>query len=287
MENNIKVMVNPYNFNNKLIDKTFIESILSEYDIEDEIYSDKLYQQAFVHNSYTEKKPEEIGENIVIADKPEGAINLFKKDYERLEFLGDAVISNIVAKYLFERYPNEDEGFLTKMRTKLVNGEMLAFLAKKLGFGEYAIISRHIEDKCNGRKALHILEDMFEAFIGAMFLDFNEKDNYNLLDKYYSGIGYQICEKFMINVYETHIDFSELVMKNTNYKELLNKYFHENYDCSIIFSEPEIDGGLSDKIYYISIFDPDNNILGKGLGKSKKKAEQNACKNTLEELGIQ
>ena len=271
MENNIKVMVNPYNFNNKTIDKSLIESILLEYGINDKIFSHELYQQAFVHNSYTEKKPEEIGENIIIADKPEGAINLFKDDYERLEFLGDAVISNIVAKYLYERYPSQDEGFLTKMRTKLVNGEMLAFLSKNLGFGEYAIISRHIEDKCNGRKAIHILEDMFEAFIGAMFLDFNEKDNYNLLDKYYSGIGYQICEKFMINVYETHLDFSELVMKNTNYKEQLNRYFQETYGCQIIFSEPTIDGGLSDKIYYVNILDKNGNTIGKGLGKSKKK----------------
>ena len=286
MENNIKVMVNPYNFNNKTIDKSLIESILLEYGINDKIFSHELYQQAFVHNSYTEKKPEEIGENIIIADKPEGAINLFKDDYERLEFLGDAVISNIVAKYLYERYPSQDEGFLTKMRTKLVNGEMLAFLSKNLGFGEYAIISRHIEDKCNGRKAIHILEDMFEAFIGAMFLDFNEKDNYNLLDKYYSGIGYQICEKFMINVYETHLDFSELVMKNTNYKEQLNRYFQETYGCQIIFSEPTIDGGLSDKIYYVNILDKNGNTIGKGLGKSKKKAEQNACKNALEKLGI-
>ena len=278
MENTINVMVNPYNFNNKSIDKPLIESILSEYDIKDEIFSHELYQQAFVHNSYTKKKPEEIGENIIIADKPEGAINLFKDDYERLEFLGDAVISNIVAKYLYERYPNQDEGFLTKMRTKLVNGEMLAFLSKKLGFGEYAIISRHIEDKCNGRKAVHILEDIFEAFIGAMFLDFNEKDNYNLLDNYYSGIGYQICEKFMINVYETHLDFSELVMKNTNYKEQLNKYFQETYGCQIIFSEPTIDGGLSDKIYYINILDTNGTTIGEGLGKSKKKRNRMPAK---------
>ena len=286
MDQNIKVMVNPYNFNNKLIDREFVEKILNQYDIEDEINSHELYQQAFVHNSYIKKTPEQIGENVVLAEKPEGAINLLEKDYERLEFLGDAVISNIVASYLYERYPDENEGFLTKMRTKLVNGEMLAFLAKKLGFGEYAIISRHIEDKCNGRKALHILEDMFEAFVGAMFLDFNEKDNYNLLDKYYSGIGYQICEKFMINVYETHIDFSELILKNTNYKEQLNRYFQENYECQIIFSEPIIDGGLSDKIYYINVLDVDGNTLGEGLGKSKKKAEQNACKNTLEALGL-
>ena len=282
----IKVMVNPYNFNNKLTDKNFVECVLNQFDISDSINSIELYQLAFIHNSYTNKKPEEIGENVIIADKPEGALELFGEDYERLEFLGDAVVSIIVARYLYERFPGEDEGFLTKMRSKLVNGEMLAFLAEKLNFGEYAIISRHIEDKCNGRTSLNILEDMFEAFIGAMLLDFNEKDNYNLLDKYYSGIGFQICEKFLVNIYEKYVDFSELIVKNTNYKEQLNKYFKKTYSSSIIFSEPFIEGGLNDKIYTVNVLDMDSNIIGVGVGKSKKKAEQYACKNTLEKLGI-
>jgi ribonuclease-3 len=284
--NDIKVMVNPYNFNNKPLDRRFVEGVLNQFEINDSINSMDLYQLAFIHNSYTHKKPEEIGENVIIANKPEGALELFDKDYERLEFLGDAVISIIVARYLYERYPDEDEGFLTKMRTKLVNGEMLAFLAGKLNFGEYAILSRHIEDKCNGRKSLHILEDMFEAFIGAMFLDFNEKDNYNLLDKYNSGIGFQICEKILVNIYETYVDFSELIVKNTNYKEQLNKYFKKTYNSSIIFSEPIVEGGLNDKIYTVNILDNKNNKIGVGIGKSKKKAEQYACKNTLENLGI-
>jgi ribonuclease III len=282
----IKVMVNPYNFNNKLTDKNFVEGVLNQFDIGDSINSMELYQLAFIHNSYTQKKPEEIGENVIIADKPEGALELFDEDYERLEFLGDAVVSIIVARYLYERFPEEDEGFLTKMRSKLVNGEMLAFLAEKLNFGEYAILSRHIEDKCNGRTSLNILEDMFEAFIGAMFLDFNEKDNYNLLDKYYSGIGFQICEKFLVNIYEKYVDFSELIVKNTNYKEQLNKYFKQTYSSSIIFSEPLIEGGLNDKIYTVNVLDGEDNIIGVGVGKSKKKAEQYACKNTLEKLGI-
>jgi len=282
----IKVTVNPYNFNNKLINIQFVENILKQFDIEDSINSLDLYQQSFVHNSYIKKDPEEIGENIVIADKPEGALPLFVYDYERLEYLGDAVVSIITARYLYERYPDEDEGFLTKLRTKLVNGEMLSFLAQKLNFGEYAIVSRHIEDKCNGRNSINIPEDIFEAFIGAMFLDFNEKDNYNLLDKYYSGIGFQICEKFLINVFETYIDFSELIIRNTNYKEQLNKYFHTKYDSHIIFSEPSIEGGLNNKIYTVNVIDKESHILGIGIGKSKKKAEQYACKDTLEKLNI-
>lgn len=282
----IKVIVNPYNFNNKLLTENDIHSILQKYDINDKIHSTKFYQLAFIHSSYTKKAPEEIGENVVLAPKPEGALELMEDDYERLEFLGDAVVSVVVAKYLYERFPDENEGFLTKMRTKLVNGEMLGFLANKLGFGEFAIMSRHIEDKCKGRVSQHILEDMFEAFVGAMFLDFNEIDNYNLLDNFYSGIGFQICEKFIMHVIEEHVDFSELILKQSNYKEMLNKYFSETFDSPINFSEPTVDGGLNDRLYTVNVLDNKGNIMGTGIGKSKKKAEQYACKDTLINLKI-
>ena len=282
----IKVIVNPYNFNNKLLTENDIHKILQTYDINDSIHSTKFYQMAFIHSSYSKKTPLEIGENVVLASKPEGALELMNEDYERLEFLGDAVVSIVVAKYLYERFPDEDEGFLTKMRTKLVNGEMLGFLASKIGFGEFAIMSRHIEDKCKGRTSQHILEDIFEAFVGAMFLDFNEIDNYNLLDNFYSGIGFQICEKFIMHVIEEHVDFSELILKNNNYKEMVNKYFKDTYNSSINFSDVSVDGGLNDRLYTINVLDNKNNILGTGIGKSKKKAEQYACKDTLINLKI-
>jgi ribonuclease III len=284
--NNIKVIVNPYNFNNKLLTENNIYEVLRKFDIQGNIYSMKYYQLAFIHSSYTKKAPSEIGENVVLANKPEGALELMDDDYERLEFLGDAVVSIVVAKYLFERFPDENEGFLTKMRTKLVNGEMLGFLANKLEFGKFAIMSRHIEDKCKGRTSQHILEDMFEAFVGAMFLDFNEIDNYNLLDNFYSGIGFQICEKFIIHVIEEFVDFSQLILKNNNYKEMLTKYFNETYQSSINFSEPTVEGGLNDRLYTVDVLDDNNIVMGTGVGKSKKKAEQYACKDTLINLKI-
>ena len=282
----IKVIVNPYNFNNKLLKETDIHKILQNYDINDKIHSTKFYQLAFVHSSYAKKVASDIGENVVLASKPEGALELMDNDYERLEFLGDAVVSVVVAKYLYERFPDENEGFLTKMRSKLVNGEMLGFLANKLGFGEFAIMSRHIEDKCKGRTSQHILEDMFEAFVGAMFLDFNEIDNYNLLDNFYSGIGFQICEKFIIHVIEEHVDFSELILKQSNYKEMLNKYFSEHFNSPINFSEPTVEGGLNDRLYTVNVLNDEYKIMGTGIGKSKKKAEQYASKDTLINLKI-
>ena len=113
--NDIKVIVNPYNFNNKLLTENNVYDVLRKFDIQGNIYSMKYYQFAFIHSSYTKKAPAEIGENVVLANKPEGALELMDNDYERLEFLGDAVVSIVIAKYLFERFPDENEGFLTKI----------------------------------------------------------------------------------------------------------------------------------------------------------------------------
>ena len=72
-------------------------------------------------------------------------IPLQQESYERLEFLGDAVLHNILAEYLFKRYDKEDEGFMTKLRTKIENGDTLSILSEKIGLGEYIVISRYVE----------------------------------------------------------------------------------------------------------------------------------------------
>ena len=151
-----------------MITKDFIESVINNYDIYN-INNLEIYQQAFTHKSYSISK----NNADEIVDKPEGALDLQKTDLERIEFLGDSVLGLVIAKYLFERFPQQNEGFLTKLKTKLVNGEALAYFSKELGFGEYILMSRHIEDKCNGRNSTNILEDVLEAFIGALFIDFN------------------------------------------------------------------------------------------------------------------
>jgi ribonuclease III len=280
-ESNVKVIVNPYNFNNKLYTQKDLTKLLNTYGITSQNNGFELYQQSFIHKSYSKKNPYDIGEDVVIANKPEGAIELFDYDYERLEFLGDSVVGLAITRYLYERFSTENEGFLTQMRTKLVNGEMLGYLSKQIGFSEFIIISRHVEDKCDGRNSQHILEDVFEAFIGAMFLDFNQVDNYNLLDNFYSGIGFQICEKFIINLIEDIIDFSDLILKNTNYKDQISRFFMNNFEIKPVYSEPRIEGGLSDRIFIVDVLDKTGKVISSGKGKSKKKAEQSASKNAL------
>ena len=142
-------------------------------------------------------------------------------NYETLEFLGDSIVGATVTNYVYDRFPDEEEGFMTKMKTKLVCGEMLGSLGLKMGLNEYLIISKHVEEKCNGRNSVKTMEDVFEAFIGAMYLDFNEIEIPGKMD-FYSGIGFQVCETFLINLMEDKIDFADLIMHNLIITTILN-----------------------------------------------------------------
>ncbi len=279
-EENEEVIINPYNFNNQLISQNDVEKILMSFDIDLCINDITLYQKAFIHKSYTKKDMEKFDDNVSMAEKPEGALELFDESYERLEFLGDAVINLIIGKYLYERYSTEDEGFMTRMRTKLVNGATLCHFAKELNFGKFVIISRHVEDKCNGRTSLKILEDSFEAFFGAMLLDFNEIECNSNFD-FYSGYGFNVCENFLINLIEEKVDFSKLILNDYNYKDQLLRYFQQTFHYSPKYSLILSEGPPNDRKFTVGVIDNEGNILAEGKGKSKKKAEQKASLNTL------
>lgn len=281
-----KVIINPYNFNNKLINKHNVHNILSKYNVDYDINDIAIYQKSFVHKSYSKKKDEEMQPDVELAEKPEGALELQDSSNETLEFLGDSVLNSVTAKYLFQRYPNEEEGFLTKLRTKLVCGETLGKLAKDLNLGEYLLISRHVEERCNGRESTRILEDVFESFIGALFLDFcnNYKSEEALLE--YSGPGFQICELFIINVIESHIDFSELILKDYNYKDQLLRYFQQKYQQTPKYKEVLVEGPPHDRIFTMAVIDTSGMIISEGTERSKKKAEQLASLNALIKLGV-
>lgn len=284
MESEEPTKINPYNFNNKLLTIDKVKELFIQYDIIEEPRNLSLYQDAFVHKSYSLKKNEEIIKEMGIVDKPEGALELVEDNNERLEFFGDSIIGLVVAKYVFERFYQENEGFLTKIKTKLVRCDALGYFAKELKFGEYLIISRHIEDKCNGRTSTAILENTFEAFIGAMFLDFNdiEIDSYD----FYSGIGFQICEKFLINLIEEKVDFAELIMNNDNHKDTLLKYFQKTYQQPAKFEVLNIELVNNSKLFNVAVYDINNEQIGLGNGSSKKKAEQMASKDALIKLKI-
>tara|TARA_B110000238_G_C16091525_1_gene424050 strand:+ start:761 stop:1612 length:852 start_codon:yes stop_codon:yes gene_type:complete len=271
---------NPYNFNNKLLTRDFIVNLFYEYNIGIMPIDISVYQNAFIHKSYSLTK-----NNLEdIVDKPDGALELMNIDNERLEFLGDSILSFVVAKYLYERYPKQNEGFLTKLRTKLVNGDALCYFSQELGFGEYIIMSRYIEDKCNGRKSTNILEDVFESFIGSMFLDFNKKEIPNT--DLYSGFGFHICEKFLINLIEEKVDFEDLITTDTNYKEQIFRYFQTTYHKYPSFRHISCVNEGNKKTFTVEICSHDGKTISQGGGNTKKKAEQNASKNALIHLKI-
>lgn len=256
----------PYNSKNNLITNADVYNLLKSYDITKEFRDINMYRKAFVHKSYCTRKNENfLNGNI---NCPDNCLPLQEESNERLEFFGDSILNMTVADYLFERYPDENEGFLTRMRTKLVNGKMLAFLSEKIGLSKYIILSKQIEEN-DGRKNLNILEDAFEAFIAALYLDFG-------------NIGFEVAKNWIINVIETHLDFSELIKQNNNYKDIFLKYYQQNFSCMPKFYEMNVDNtNINGKIYTICIKDNNNNILSIGKGNNKKEAENDAAKIAL------
>ena len=274
---NEKFKDNPYNENNKLLRKEDLKNIFSKVNFNCDINNLSLYQNAFVHKSYC------MNNEYKQYDQPSNCIPLFTKSYERIEFLGDSQLGAVIASYLYERFPEDNEGFMSKMKTKLVNGQRLCEFAKIIGLGEFAIMSKHLEINCQGRNNKNILEDIFEGLCGAIYLD-----NSNINDEYsdYQN-GFKVLYKFLVNLMELNIDFTELVLSETNHKELILKYLHHNYGYHPKYTLIECKE-LSDneKYYLVSINDKEGSEICRGEGKSKKSAEQNASKNALSKFGV-
>jgi ribonuclease-3 len=181
---------------------------------------------------------------------------------ERLEYLGDAVLGSVIAEHLYIKYPDEKEGFLTKMRSKIVNGEHLCELAKKMHLNEL-IIKKVRNEQANK----HILGDTVEAFIGAIYLD-----------RGYRRTGRFIREK----VLKSYIDIEKLEKSETNYKSLLIEWA-QRFKKDVTFYTDIEPYDPTRFISYVSIGDT---LFGSGSGVSKKEAEQSAAFETLEELEI-
>ena len=140
------------------------------------------------------------------------------KSNERLEFLGDGVLELITKYYLYTRFPKADEGFMTEKKIAIVKNEHIGKLAYELNLQTYYIISKHAEEKKirNNYKKLGCL---FEAFLGALFLDANKGDlkNINHVD-FICGPGFQVAQLFLNSIFEKFIDWNNLIESNDNYK---------------------------------------------------------------------
>ena len=163
----------PYNSLNIAIRREDVESILRSYGITIPIFNMELYKRAFIHKSYIRRPQLENDENgIVIAAKPDDCMELFTKSNERLEFVGDGVLECITKFYLYKRFSKGQEGFMTEKKIELVKNESIGRIAYEMGLHKWFVLSKHAEEK-QTRTNLKKLGCLFEAFVGAIFLDFN------------------------------------------------------------------------------------------------------------------
>ena len=191
----------PYNPLNTVIEDIEIKNILSNYGITANIFNSNLYKRAFVHRSYTKRPDIENKENnITIVSKPNNCLPLYTKSNERLEFVGDGVLECITKYYLYKRFPKENEGFMTEKKIALVKNEAIGKIAYEMGLHKWLILSKHAESK-QTRTNLKKLGCLFEAFIGAMFLDFNkisvQDDEHWFKDIFVTGPGFQMVQIFI------------------------------------------------------------------------------------------
>ena len=210
-----------------------------------------LYKQAFLHRSVS-----------ISHDKHTHINN------ERLEYLGDAILDAIIADYLFHKFPSRNEGFLTQVRSRLVKRANLEDIADKMGLDRII----HLSNKMSGHKK-RIYGDALEALIGAMFLD----------------KGYNKTRKYVVNyIIRRYVDINTIISRETDFKSRLIEW-GQKYKINVIFDTSEnLDiPEARNHIYTTNILIPPETILGKGVGLSKKEAEQNAAEKALEFIAIE
>lgn len=287
--NEIDVCEMPFNNKNILLKESDLRTIFDSNGLNELSFNNiNLYRNAFVHKSYCAMKNTDfVNANVKC---PSDCLPLQEMSYERLEFLGDAILNMIVAGYLYERYPDQSEGFLSKIRTKLVNGKMLGYLSNKAGFPKYAIISKQVEDS-NGRDNYKIMEDIFEAFIAALYLDFQtEQDEIQIPRDLFlplSGSGYFIVQKWIIYIIENYLDLSELIAVKTNYKDMIVLYMQHNIQDQPRFFEINVKTKDNVKIFTYCIKDKQNTIIATSTGNTKKEAENNVSLEALKYYNVQ
>jgi len=179
---------------------------------------------------------------------------------ERLEYLGDAVLSTIVADYLFRKFPNCDEGFMTKVRARIVKRKNLDYLAMQIHIPS---MIRH--GVLPGNKSKHIYGNMLEALVGAIYLD----------------RGYRVARKFFLKkILEKHIDLNLLVNKDPDYKSRVIEWAQKKR-VEVIFESLEEHNSTQKFPSFISTISLNGEKKGSGRGSTKKDAEQRAAREAM------
>jgi|TARA_R110001583_G_scaffold14224_13_gene59854 ribonuclease-3 len=204
-----------------------------------------LYQRAFTHKSALKEYEQ------------------FTESFETLEFMGDSVLGFIITKFLFDRHEEKQEGFLTKARTKLVRSETLADIALKLGLNDIVIMDeKGMRNSWNNNPK--ILEDVFEALVGAIYMD----------------LGLLHAKQFVLRIYQDpkYIDLNS-IMIDDNFKDKLMRYCQVN---NLPLPEYRV-VSHEDGVFFIDAI-VNNQFAGRGYAKSKKQAEQHAAMIFFQQL---
>jgi ribonuclease-3 len=268
----------PWNPKNREITPSDVIPILKRYGWKGRIQKFDLFSQACCHKSYVDrpelwKEQEEHGDEMTMAPRPEDCLPLRRCDNEELEYLGDRVLGLITASYVSKRYPGQGEGFLTRILSRIVNNKQLGILAKEVGMSRWIILSRHMEDVCDGRNNLRIMGSMFEAWFGALYLQEEE-----------AGRGLQQCHDLLVRILEEHIDFVQIIIEDTNYKDQLLRKFQTLYHIPPRYKEMEVVGPPHDRMFTMGVLDPMDRVVAVSTARNKKVAEQEASRLALEIL---
>jgi len=203
----------------------------------------ELYQLAFVHKSASQF-----------------IFNDVKLNNERLEFLGDAILDSLVAEYLFDKFPEKEEGFLTQTRSKIVNRDNLNHMAIKLGIGNL-IISKLSRDNHKS-----VYGDTLEALIGALYLD----------------KGYELTKKIVLErIIQSYININRLLETETDFKSRIIEWGQKKKKAVSFTSFEELDEQTNTPVFITHLMVVDE-IIGRGSGNSKKESEQNAAQQALQ-----
>jgi dsRNA-specific ribonuclease len=304
---------NPYNPLNKEITLDEVQTILVKYGVPGTVNNLNLYRRAFVHQSYC-KRPFLQGSAVKIVPRPENCLELHGKSNERLEFLGDGVLECITKYYLYRRFSRENEGFMTEKKIALVKNEAIGKLAYDMGLHQWYILSKHAEEK-KTRLNLKKLGCLFEAFLGALFLDFNKvvvkDDDRWFEDVFLTGPGFQMAQIFVEKIFETHVDWPAIISTDDNFKNILQVRIQKEFKVTPEYVEIEHDEAGYHMGVYLCIGQPIWKVavknavpfksmdaihahlrsaasifvfLGKGVHKIKKKSEQMACEDALKKI---
>ena len=309
----------PYNPINSEITSTDVQILLNNYGVDMSIHNFVLYKRAFVHKSYI-RRPQLLNQqnNIIIVPKPDDCYPLYTKSNERLEYLGDGVLECIAKFYLYKRFPKADEGFMTDTKIEIVKNETIGRIAFELGLHKWFMLSKHTEQK-NVRVNYKRLGCLFEAFVGALFLDFNRvtiNDEDGWFSTFQCGPGFQVAQLFVECIFDRHIDWSKVTKNSDNYKRPLQELVQSEFKTT---PHPmEIESYSNEHGYHMGIYlclgQPTHGIahhqtvsynqfgsfsdihkqmalthkifvfLGEGCHKIKQTAEQMACKDAIGNL---